>query len=56
MLTGALAVGLCFVVDNPVPLAVAALLFFAIGCGCLYRANTVLNDVNFSQVDFEHAK
>lgn len=56
LLTGALAVGLCFVVDNPVPLAAAALLFFAIGCGLLYRANTVLNDVNFSQVDCEHAK
>ncbi|WP_264719413.1 ankyrin repeat domain-containing protein [Wolbachia endosymbiont (group B) of Eucosma cana] len=56
LLSGVLAVGLCFTVYNPVPFAAAALLFFAIGCGCLYRANTVLNDVNFSQVDFEHAK
>ncbi|WP_264682727.1 MULTISPECIES: ankyrin repeat domain-containing protein [unclassified Wolbachia] len=56
LLSGVLAVGLCFTVYNPVPFAAAALLFFAIGCGFLYRANTVLNDVNFSQIDFEHAK
>lgn len=56
LLSGVLAAGLCFAIYNPVPLAVTSLLFFAIGCGCLYRANTVLNDVNFSQVDFEHAK
>ncbi len=56
LLSGVLAAGLCFAIYNPVPLAVTSLLFFSIGCGCLYRANTVLNDVNFSQVDFEHAK
>ncbi|MHC3898405.1 UNVERIFIED_CONTAM: hypothetical protein LBW93_05920 [Wolbachia endosymbiont of Nasonia longicornis] len=56
MLSGVLAVGLCFTVYNPVPFAAAALLFFAIGCGFLYRANTVINDVNSSQIDYEHAK
>ncbi|AGJ98480.1 Ankyrin repeat domain protein [Wolbachia endosymbiont of Drosophila simulans wNo] len=45
LLSGVLAVGLCFVVDNPVPLAAVSLLFFAIGCGYLYRANTVINDI-----------
>ncbi|WP_416647871.1 hypothetical protein [Wolbachia endosymbiont of Nasonia giraulti] len=50
LLSGVFAVGLCFVVDNPVPLAATSLLFFAIGCGFLYRANTVINDVSFSQV------
>ncbi|MGL9757603.1 MAG: ankyrin repeat domain-containing protein [Wolbachia sp.] len=56
LLSGVLAAGICFAVYNPVPLAVTSLLFFAIGCGFLYRANTILNDVNSSQVDYEHAK
>lgn len=56
LLSGVLAAGLCFAIYNPVPLAVTSLLFFAIGCGFLYRANTILNDVNSSQVDYEHAK
>ncbi|MFT4314207.1 MAG: ankyrin repeat domain-containing protein [Wolbachia pipientis] len=50
LLSGVLAAGLCFAIYNPVPLAVTSLLFFAIGCGFLYRANTVINDVSFSQV------
>uniref|UniRef100_A0A3B0J1B5 Uncharacterized protein n=2 Tax=unclassified Wolbachia TaxID=2640676 RepID=A0A3B0J1B5_9RICK len=50
LLSGVFAVGLCFIVDNPVPLAATSLLFLAIGCGYLYRANTVINDVSFSQV------
>lgn len=50
LLSGVLAAGLCFAIYNPVPLAVTSLLFFAIGCGFLYRANTILNDVSFSQV------
>lgn len=48
LLSGVLAAGICFAVYNLVPLAATSLLFFAIGCGFLYRANTVLNDVNFS--------
>lgn len=56
LLSGVFAAGLCFAVYNPVPLAVTSSLFFAIGCGFLYRANTVLNDVNSSQVGYEHAK
>ncbi|WP_264375621.1 ankyrin repeat domain-containing protein [Wolbachia endosymbiont (group B) of Sphaerophoria taeniata] len=50
LLSGVLAAGICFAVDNPTPLVVTSLLFLAIGCGYLYRANTVINDVSFSQV------
>lgn len=50
LLSGVLAAGLCFAIYNPVPLAATSLLFLAIGCGYLYRANTVINDVSFSQV------
>ena len=50
LLSGVLAAGICFAVDNTTPLVATSLLFLAIGCGYLYRANTVINDVSFSQV------
>ncbi|URG40591.1 ankyrin repeat domain-containing protein [Wolbachia endosymbiont of Ostrinia scapulalis] len=50
LLSGVLAAGICFAVDNSTPLVATSLLFLAIGCGYLYRVNTVINDVSFSQV------
>ncbi|WP_264684801.1 MULTISPECIES: TomO hydrophobic C-terminal domain-containing protein [unclassified Wolbachia] len=48
VLSGAFAIGACLTISNLeicISLAVAALVFIAIGCYCSYKASTVLSDV-----------
>ncbi|WP_264686438.1 TomO hydrophobic C-terminal domain-containing protein [Wolbachia endosymbiont (group B) of Rhopobota naevana] len=53
MLSGAFAVGACLTISNLeicISLAVAALVFIAIGCYCSYKASTVLSDVTSTEL------
>ncbi|WP_264730670.1 ankyrin repeat domain-containing protein [Wolbachia endosymbiont (group B) of Episyrphus balteatus] len=52
VLSGAFAVGACLTISNLeicISLAVAALVFIAIGCYCSYKASTVLSDVTSTE-------
>ncbi|WP_264682646.1 MULTISPECIES: ankyrin repeat domain-containing protein [unclassified Wolbachia] len=52
VLSGAFAVGTCLTISNLeicISLAVAALVFIAIGCYCSYKASTVLSDVTSTE-------
>ncbi|WP_264375538.1 ankyrin repeat domain-containing protein [Wolbachia endosymbiont (group B) of Sphaerophoria taeniata] len=53
VLSGAFAVGACLTISNLeicISLAVAALVFIAIGCYCSYKASTVLSDVTSTEL------
>ncbi|WP_246038584.1 TomO hydrophobic C-terminal domain-containing protein [Wolbachia endosymbiont of Leptopilina clavipes] len=52
VLSGAFAIGACLTISNLeicISLAVAALVFIAIGCYCSYKASTVLSDVTSTE-------
>ncbi|WP_353281840.1 ankyrin repeat domain-containing protein [Wolbachia endosymbiont (group B) of Horisme vitalbata] len=54
VLSGAFAIGACLTISNLeicISLAVAALVFIAIGCYCSYKASTVLSDVTSTEFD-----
>ncbi|WP_265029993.1 TomO hydrophobic C-terminal domain-containing protein [Wolbachia endosymbiont (group A) of Philonthus cognatus] len=53
VLSGAFAVGACLTIPNLeicIPLAVTAFAFFTIGCYFSYKANTILSDVESTQL------
>jgi ankyrin repeat protein len=53
VLSGVLAVGACLTLSNPeicISLASVSLIFLVIGCCCLYKANTTLNEVKIDQL------